>query len=91
MTIDASSTGSGLTLDLHQEYVNQFTTPSVSSPGAPKNIPYYNESELYYFVTYYDNTILSGLSISSAGVLTYNIDNVPADNYTVINVVFLIK
>jgi hypothetical protein len=91
VTIDASSTGSGLTLDLHQEYVNQFTSPSVSSPGAPVNIPYYNESELYYFVTYYDNTILSGLSISSTGVLTYNIDSVPSDNYTVINVVFLIK
>lgn len=91
LVIDASSTGSGLTLDLHQQYIDLFGAPAVASSGAPSVIPTYAETELYYYVTDYDNTIFSNLSISAAGVLTYDIDAVPTDNCAVLNVVFVVK
>ncbi len=91
LVIDASSTGTSLTLDLHQQYIDLFGSPSVASSGAPSVIPTYAETELYYYVTDYDNTIFSNLSISAAGVLTYDIDAVPTDNCSVLNVVFVVK
>lgn len=91
IAIDASSTGTGLTLDLHQEYVNRFGSPAVKSSSAPAAIPYYSESELYYYVTDYDTAVFANLSISDAGVLTYDIIASPADDYSLINVVFVVK
>lgn len=93
VTIDASDTISNATLDIHQEYIDQFTNiPAAQrSTGAPDNIPTYGENDLYYYITYYDNTVLSNISISASGVLTYDIIQVPFDNYTIVNVVILIK
>ncbi len=91
VTIDASATATGQTIDLHQEYVNQFTAPLVKSPGSPSQIPYYQQDELYYMITNYDNSVLGNVSVDAAGVMTYDIVSVPFDNYTVITVVFLIK
>ncbi|MEM6801333.1 MAG: hypothetical protein AAF696_08000, partial [Bacteroidota bacterium] len=91
LAIDASSTGTDLTLDLHQEYVNRFGSPAVKSSSAPSAIPYYSESELYYYVTDYDTAVFANLSISDAGVLTYDIIASPADDYSLINVVFVVK
>lgn len=90
--IDASSTTSSpATLDLYQEYVNQFSAPVVSSTGAPASIPTYERSDLYFYISFFDNTILDNVSIDANGVMTYDIISVPADNYTIINVVFVIK
>ena len=91
LVIDVSSTGTNLTLDLHQEYVDLFSSPAVASSGAPSAIPTYDETELYYYVTDYDSSIFSNLSISAAGVLTYDIDTVPSDNCAILNVVFVVK
>lgn len=93
VTIDASATGTGLTLDLHQEYVDQFTNiPAAQrSPGAPASLPVYAEDELWYIISYYDATVISNISIDANGVLTYDIIDVPFDNYTIVNVQFFIK
>ena len=91
LVIDASTTGNGRTLDLHQEYINLFGSPSVASSGAPSVIPTYAETELYYYVTDFDATVFSDLSISAAGVLTYDVDTVPTDNCAILNVVFVVK
>ncbi len=93
VTVDASDTISNATIDLHQEYIDQFTSiPAAQrSTGAPDNIPVYAENELWYFVTFYDNTVIDNISISAAGVLTYDIISVPFDNYTIVNIAFLIK
>ena len=91
IAIDASTTGTGLSLDLHQEYVNRYGSPAVKSSSAPAAIPYYNESELYYYVTDFDNTVFSNLSISDTGVLSYDIIASPADDFSLINVVFVVK
>jgi hypothetical protein len=91
MVINVSSTGNGRTLDLHQQYVNLYGTPAVVSSGAPSAIPTYAQDELYYYVTDFDNTIFSDLSISADGILTYDVDAVPSDNCAFLNVVFVVK
>jgi hypothetical protein len=90
LVVDASSTGSK-TLDLHQEYIDLFGSPAVVSSGAPSTIPTYNQDELYYYVTDYDNSIFSGLSIDANGLLSYTVDAVPTDNCAILNVVFVVK
>ncbi|MCD8453949.1 hypothetical protein LNJ08_06040 [Tenacibaculum finnmarkense genomovar ulcerans] len=95
IAIDASSTGTSFTNDLYQEYSNQFTladnTTSTASAGAPAAIPTYLKTELYYYVTYYDKTIFSNVSIDANGVMTYDVIAVPTDDNTLINVVFVVK
>ncbi|MBT8189035.1 MAG: hypothetical protein KJO29_01300, partial [Bacteroidia bacterium] len=90
--IDVSATGTGLTLDLHQEYINQYGSPAVSSTGAPAAVPTYVESDLYYYVLDYDTSILNVTSITADGIMTYDIIAVPvAASCTYINVVFVEK
>ena len=91
LVIDVSTTGNNRTLDLHQEYVDLYGTPAVASSGAPSAIPTYAQDELFYYVTDYDNTIFSDLSIDALGVLTYDVDTVPSDNCAFLNVVFVVK
>ena len=62
-----------------------------SSTGAPSQIPYYEASELYYYITYYDNTVMNIDALSSTGILQYDITSVPNNDYTQINVVFVVK
>ena len=46
IAIDVSSTGTSLTLDLHQAYINQYGTPAIKSAGAPTTVSTYAEDEL---------------------------------------------
>mgnify|MGYP000400549784 CR=1 FL=1 len=95
IAIDASSTGDNRTVDLYQEYLDQFGTPTASSGGAPSAIPTYGRTELYYYVTYADPTVFdtapAEFTISAGGVLTYDIIATPADYNSLINVVFVVK
>ncbi|UCE68774.1 MAG: hypothetical protein JSW57_10065, partial [Flavobacteriaceae bacterium] len=91
IAIDASTNGVGFTVDLYQQYLDQFGTPAVSSPGAPAAVPTYGPTELYYYVTYADPGVFSGMSIDANGVLTYNIIGQPSDYNSLINVVFVVK
>ena len=90
LNIDTSSKGTGRSVDLYQSYKNQFSSPVVSSPGA-SGIPYFESaSDLEYYVTDYDTSVLSNLSINSNGVLTYDvIGNASACSF--INVVLVVK
>ncbi|MEH6682698.1 MAG: hypothetical protein V7724_19300, partial [Sediminicola sp.] len=91
IAVDASTTGTGRTINLYTQYTSQFATPAVGSAGAPASIPTYAANELYYYVTYYDNTVFSNVSISNTGVMTYNVIAAPADYNSLINVVFVVK
>ncbi|PCJ90690.1 MAG: hypothetical protein COA50_17040, partial [Flavobacteriaceae bacterium] len=91
IAVDASSTGTGRTLNLHTEYTNQFATPDVASTGAPVAIPTYLATELYYYVTYYDPVVFDNVSISAAGVMTYDVIATPTDYNSLINVVFVVQ
>ena len=90
LNIDTSTKGTGRTVNLYQSYKDQFSSPVVSSPGA-SGIPYFKSaSDLEYYVTAYDTSVLSNLSINSNGVLTYDVIG-SATPCSFINVVLVVK
>uniref|UniRef100_UPI00262ED00E hypothetical protein n=1 Tax=uncultured Maribacter sp. TaxID=431308 RepID=UPI00262ED00E len=89
--VDVATTGTGRTIDLHDEYISQYGTPAVASAGAPAAIPTYINTELYYYVTYFDPTVFANVSVSATGVMTYDVIAAPTDYNTLINVVFVVK
>lgn len=92
IAIDASSNGTGRTVNLYTEYTDQFASVNtVASAGAPAAVPTYAANELYYYVTYSDPTVFDNISISATGVMTYDIVGQPADYNSLINVVFVVK
>jgi len=101
IAIDASTNGTGRTLNLYNEYLLQYSlTPAqvggltprtAASNGAPGTIPVYTADELYYYVTYADPTIFNNILISNTGLMTYDIIGQPTNDNTLINVVFVIK
>lgn len=91
IAIDASKMVTNQTLDLYTEYKKQFNTPTKVSTGAPASIPYFTAaSDLYYYITYYDDTVLKINSLGASGVLNYDILK-EADYATFMNVVFVVK
>lgn len=67
-------------------------TQLVKSPNAPNPFTTnFAADKLHYYVTGYDNTVFSNLSIDADGKLTYtvNSDNVTAATY--MNIVFVVK
>ena len=91
IAVDASSNGTGRTIDLYSQYTAQFATPAVASTGAPASIPTYADDELYYYVTEYDTSVFDNVSVSATGVMTYDVISAPADYNSLINVVFVVK
>src|SRR5690606_28509712 len=90
IAIDASVLGVD-SINLYDQYIDQFGTPSVASAGAPAAIPTYAANELYYYVTYYDPAVFDNVSINASGVMTYEIIATPADYNSLINVVFVVQ
>jgi hypothetical protein len=93
IAVDASTNGTGFTIDLHAQYTAQYGTPTVGSAGAPAAVPTYGATELYYYVTYADPSVFDTgtMSIDANGILTYDIIGQPTDYNTLINVVFVVK
>lgn len=91
IAIDASNIVTNKTLDLYAEYKKQFNTPTKVSTGAPASIPYFAAaSDLYYYITYYDDSVLKINSLGDSGVLNYDMLK-EADYATFMNVVFVVK
>lgn len=94
IAIDASTNGTG-SVDLYQAYLDQFDSPVVFSEAV--DIPTYGRTELYYYVTEADvdvfgnGTAVQNMSVSTNGVLSYEIFNPPSDYNSLINVVFVVK
>ena len=91
IAVDASTTGMGRTINLHTQYTAQFGSPMVASNLAPGTIPTYANTELYYYVTYYDNMVFENVSVDEFGVMTYDVKATPTDYNSLINVVFVVK
>uniref|UniRef100_UPI002494C102 hypothetical protein n=1 Tax=Ulvibacterium marinum TaxID=2419782 RepID=UPI002494C102 len=91
IAIDASTLTNNATIDLYQEYINQFGTPTMASAGAPAAVPTYTNTELYYYVTYADPAVLNIDSISATGVMQYDVVGTPPDYNSLINVVFVVR
>ena len=80
------------TLDLHQSYVDQFTSGSlVRNPSSAATIPTYGQNELDYYVADYDTAVFDNVAIDDNGVLTYDVISVPVAGCTFLTVVFLVK
>ena len=94
--IDVSTNGTGRTLNLYQEYINQHTgagiiKSTIGGTAAP-NIPVYAVDELYYYVTFADPAVFTNISINgTTGIMTYDVIGQPADFNSLINVVFVVK
>ncbi|CAZ94705.1 beta strand repeat-containing protein [Zobellia galactanivorans] len=89
--VDASTNGTGRTINLHDQYIAQFGSPMVASTSAPSAIPTYANNELYYYVTYYDTAVFTNVSVDEFGVMTYDVIAQPASYNSLINVVFVVK
>ncbi|WP_221412798.1 hypothetical protein [Dysgonomonas sp. HDW5A] len=91
VAVDASVVATNQTLDLYDEYKKQFGTPTAVSTGAPASLPYFpSPTDLYYYVTQYDTSVLNITSINASGVMTYDVIQAAAyDSF--MNVVFAVK
>ncbi len=102
LTDDGSSTipgesfnaGTGVKLNLYARYAAQYglgdATKTASSPGAPA-LPVLPKEELHYYVTWFDKTVFSNVSIDADGILTYTVINTNADAGSFMNIVFAVK
>lgn len=91
------SVGAGKTYDLYTNvYKYQFTKAGnptfVSSNTALTQIPVvYTPNQLDFVVTYYDNTVIKVNSISSMGILNYDVLKIDPDDGAFINIVLVLK
>lgn len=78
-------------IDLYKIYKDQFTTPLNSSPGSPVSVPSFAAAtDLYYYITYYDPTLLTINSIDANGLMNYTVlRNANFDAY--MNIVFVVR
>lgn len=91
ISIDVSAPITGAVKNLYGEYQAQFQSPMAKNPTAATSIPFFaSATDLSYYITYYDNTVLANVSISDAGVLTYDVVS-SATDCSFINVVFVVK
>lgn len=95
ITIDVSSLQSGLSLNIYNEYVKQFSgtgaNPLIKNPTTEHaTIPVYPANYFDYYITGYDSTVFSGLSISDTGILTYNVIGT-ASSYSYLNIVMALR
>jgi len=89
-TVDPGPDG----VNLYDIYIEQFTGAGlISSTGAPAQIPHLPApKDLYYYITYYDSNVFTGLSISEEGVLDFDLVAEPSvTQHSFMNIVFVIK
>jgi hypothetical protein len=94
VSFDTSADATGQIKDLYSLYKSQFdgTSPTFAkSAGAPSAIPYIPAAnELFYYVTSYDANVFSNISITTDGVMTYDVAATATD-CSYINIVFVLK
>jgi hypothetical protein len=93
VVFDTTTIAAGQTKDLYTLYKNQFSNvpANARSTSAPAMIPFFpNATDLYYYVTGYDASVFRINSISSTGVLNYDVLS-NATSASFINIVFVVK
>lgn len=93
VVFDTTTISTGQTKDLYTLYKNQFSNvpANARSASAPASIPFFpNATDLYYYVTGYDTSVFKINSISSTGVLNYDVLS-NATSASFINIVFVVK
>jgi hypothetical protein len=83
------------TRNLYNEYICHFTGSNgrlISSDGAPSAILYLPAAtDLFYYITDYDPSVFSNISIDENGIMTYTINSGAASDCSYINIVFVLK
>ena len=92
IVFDVSEVKNGETKDLYAEYQKQFATPTIKSAGAPAPVSSVlpKATDLYYYVTACDTNVFDVISITAAGLMTYDVKAAASDS-TYINIVFVEK
>lgn len=91
MVIDTTNVGTTKEIDLFSIYKNQFENPMVKSENAKSSIPYFsNAQKLYYYITYYDNSVIDQITIDENGLMRYLVKGTPSE-VSFMNVVFVVK
>jgi len=78
------------TLDLYALYFAQFNTPPVRSTGSTGSIPTLPKTQLEYYVTYFDTTLMNTVTIDANGLMSYNVIGNASDS-SFMNIVFVVK
>ncbi|SHE82689.1 hypothetical protein SAMN05444362_102270 [Dysgonomonas macrotermitis] len=91
INIPTVTKGVATTIDLFDIYQSQYASPASASLGAPASIPkYLAATDLYYYITYHDPTLIRINSISNGGVMNYTVlRKANYDSY--MNIVFVVK
>lgn len=92
VTINTSTMGTALQFDLYEAFKQQFVTPKVRNVSAPAAIiPVLPaKTALNYYITDYDATVLSNVSVTDQGIMTYTVVGEPTE-FSFINIVFVLK
>ena len=91
VAFDTSVTATGQTKNLYNLYYGQFQNPLVKSAGAPVSVPYIPAAtDLYYYITDYDTSVFTNVTINASGVMTYDV-TATATDCSFINIVFVLK
>lgn len=79
-------------INLYDKYEQQFSRAATKNPGSSTLLPVFLKNQLDYYITWYDTSVFTGVSVSNDGVLTYGIK--PNADITVgsfMNIVFVVK
>lgn len=91
ISIPITAVGTGYTVNLYDQYTANFSTPAVKSPSAPSAIPVFASSDLNYYISNFDPSILANITISDAGVMTYDVIATTPSYCSFVNVIFTLK
>ena len=97
IALPTKESSTSYTINLYDEYLKQYTlTDSSTSKKSDPNatLPTYGNTDLYYFITYYDKDVFTNVNISNNGILTYNVTSTgeaAVSEKTYMNVVFKVK
>src|SRR5690606_14152896 len=79
------------TIDLYAIYQDQFGSPEESSPGAPP-LPVLPKTELFYYITWFDDAVFENVAVDANGVLTYDVKaDADVTMGSFMNIVFAVK
>lgn len=91
ISIPITAVGTGFTVNLYDQYTANFSTPAVKSPSAPSAIPVFASSDLNYYISNFDPSILANITISDSGLMTYDVIATTPSFCSFVNVIFTLK
>ena len=88
--VEITATSTANTMNLYNLYLSEFSSP-VAQSDATKTIPTYTADQLDFYVTKADVDIFANITIDATCLMTYDIIDIPDDDNTILNIVFVVK